>query len=86
MGRHRNPEPDREPASSGDTEMTEDYAQALLDIKALRAQAYEAMQTHQWAKACDLADEIVAAAQKIRVYCLNIQLDEIGELYKVKVE
>ena len=50
--------------------MTEDYAQALLDIKALRAKAYEAMQTHQWAKACDLADEIVIAAHKVKMYCL----------------
>jgi len=66
--------------------MTEDYAQALLDIKALRAKAYEAMQEHRWSDACDLADKIVAAAQNIRVYCLNIQLAEIGELYKVKVE
>ena len=55
--------------------MTEDYAQALLDIKALRAQAYEAMQTHQWAKACDIADEIIVAARKVKVYCLD-QLEQ----------
>ena len=51
--------------------MTEDYAQALLDIKALRSKAYEAMQTHQWAEACDLADEIIVAARKVKVYCLD---------------
>tara|TARA_R110000868_G_scaffold385121_1_gene652868 strand:+ start:261 stop:428 length:168 start_codon:yes stop_codon:yes gene_type:complete len=49
----------------------EDYAQALLDIKALRAKTYEAMQTHQWAEACDLADEIIVAARKVKVYCLD---------------
>ena len=59
--------------------MTEDYAQALLDIKALRAKAYEAMQTHQWAKACDLADEIVIAAHSIKMYCLD-QLDAQSQL------
>ena len=56
--------------------MTEDYAQALLDIKALRAKAYEAMQTHQWAEACDLADEIIVAARKVKLYCLD-QLEAI---------
>ena len=48
----------------------EDYAQALLDIKALRSKAYEAMQTHQWAEACDIADKIVLAAHKVKMYCL----------------
>ena len=48
----------------------EDYAQALLDIKALRAQAYEAMQEHRWSDACDLADKIVLAAHKVKMYCL----------------
>ena len=48
----------------------EDYAQAILDIKALRAQAYEAMQEHRWSDACDLADKIVIAAHKVKMYCL----------------
>lgn len=50
--------------------MTEDYAQALLDIKVFRAQAYEAMQEHRWSDACDLADKIVLAAHKVKMYCL----------------
>jgi len=48
----------------------EDYAQAFLDIKALRAQAYEAMQEHRWSDACELADKIVIAAHKVKMYCL----------------
>jgi hypothetical protein len=52
-----------------------DYAQAILDIKALRAKAYEAMQKHEWATACDLADEIIVAARKVKVYCLD-QLEQ----------
>ena len=59
--------------------MTEDYAQALLDIKALRAKAYEAMQEHDWSTACDLADEIVVAARSIKMYCLD-QLDAQSQL------
>ena len=47
-----------------------DYAQAFLDIKALRAQAYEAMQEHRWSDACDLADKIVLAAHEVKMYCL----------------
>lgn len=48
-----------------------DYAQPLLDIKHLREQAHKALQEGRWADACDLADEIVDAARKVRLFCLD---------------
>jgi hypothetical protein len=33
------------------------------------------MQKHEWATACDLADEIIVAARKVKVYCLD-QLEQ----------
>lgn len=51
--------------------MIEDYAQALLNIKALRAKAYTAMQQRNWKVACDCADEVIVEARKVRIYCLD---------------
>ena len=48
-----------------------DYGESLIKIQKLQREAHDALIAHDWARACDLADEIVLAARSIKLYCLN---------------
>jgi hypothetical protein len=48
-----------------------DYAMSLMQIQELRKQASEASHLGKWSEVCDLADEIVVTAHKLRIYCLD---------------
>jgi hypothetical protein len=57
-----------------------DYAQPILDIKALRQKAYSAMQDREWEVASQCADKIIVAAQKIKMYSADKLQNEAIEL------
>jgi hypothetical protein len=48
-----------------------DYAENIINIDHLRKKAHQALLMKDWKKAVDLADEIVAASNGIRGYCLT---------------
>ena len=48
-----------------------DYGESLIKIQKLQRAAHDALNEKDWARACDLADEIVLAARSIKLYCLN---------------
>ena len=48
-----------------------DYGESLIKIQKLQREAHDALIAHDWALACDLADEIVLAARSIKMYCLS---------------
>ena len=48
-----------------------DYSMSLMQIQELRKQASEASHLGKWSEVCDLADEIVDTANKLRIYCLD---------------
>lgn len=48
-----------------------DYGESLIKIQKLQREAHDALVARDWARACDLADEIVLAARSIKLYCLN---------------
>jgi hypothetical protein len=52
-----------------------DYAESIEKIAQLRRQAHDALLKKEWAKACDIADEIVVAARALKILCMH-QLEE----------
>jgi hypothetical protein len=47
-----------------------DYSEGILGIAKLRQDAHYALLARDWAKACDLADEIVKTASSLKLFCL----------------
>ena len=47
-----------------------DYSEALIIIQELRKKAQEAAAEKKWSKVCDIADEIIDAALRLKIYCV----------------
>lgn len=57
-----------------------DYSEGLIEIARLRQSAHYALLAKDWAKACDLADEIVKIASSLKLFCIYQMKDNDGTL------
>jgi hypothetical protein len=57
-----------------------DYADGIIQIAQLRQQAHSALLARDWAKACDIADELVKVASSLKFFCIYQMKDDDGKL------
>ena len=48
-----------------------DYSEGLIRIQQLQRAAHDALNEKDWARVCDMADEIILAARAIRMHCIS---------------
>ena len=56
-----------------------DYAESIQKIADLRRQAHDAMLKKDWSTACDLADEIVIEARRLKIFSMHMLNEELNE-------
>jgi hypothetical protein len=48
-----------------------DYGESIIKIQKLQREAHDALNEKDWARVCDMADEIILAARSIRMHCIS---------------